>query len=85
MPDNIALAPWGDLFLCEDCVAGEQHLRVLGTDGRISDFARNAVSRSELAGVCFSPDGTTLFVNIYSDGLTLAVRGPFPGYSDHPA
>src|SRR5262249_45735703 len=32
MPDNIAMAPWGDLFLCEDCVAGEQHLRVLGSD-----------------------------------------------------
>jgi secreted PhoX family phosphatase len=78
MPDNIALAPWSDLFLCEDSVAGPQHLRVLGSDGRVSDFGRNAVSRSELAGVCFSPDGRTLFVNIYGDALTLAVRGPFP-------
>jgi secreted PhoX family phosphatase len=78
MPDNIALAPWGELFLCEDSVLGPQHLRVLGKDGRVSDFGRNAVSRSELAGVCFSPDERTLFVNVYGDGLTLAVRGPFP-------
>ena len=78
MPDNITMAPWGDLFLCEDCVVGEQHLRVLSKDGQVSNFGRNALSRSELAGVCFSPDGKTLFVNIYGDGLTLAIRGAFP-------
>ena len=79
MPDNIAMSPWGDLFMCEDSVMGEQHLRVLSHDGQVTDFGRNAVSRSELAGVCFSPDGGTLFVNIYGDGLTLAIRGPFRG------
>ncbi|HEX3595709.1 MAG TPA: alkaline phosphatase PhoX [Polyangiaceae bacterium] len=77
MPDNITLAPWGELFLAEDSVLGQQHLRVLSRDGRVSDFGRNALSLSELAGVCFSPDGKTLFLNIYGDGLTLAVRGPF--------
>jgi len=30
-----------------------------------------------LAGACFSPDGTTLFVNIYEPGITLAVTGPW--------
>jgi secreted PhoX family phosphatase len=78
MPDNITMAPWGELFLAEDSVLGEQHLRVLSRDGQIYDFGRNALSRSELAGVCFSPDGRTLFLNIYGDGLTLAVEGPFP-------
>jgi hypothetical protein len=77
MPDNITLAPWGELFLAEDSVLGEQHIRVLSKDGQVSDFGRNALSRSELAGVCFSPDRRTLFLNIYGDGLTLAVRGPF--------
>jgi hypothetical protein len=77
MPDNITAAPWGDLYLAEDSVTAEQHIRVLSPDGTVSLFARNAVSRSELAGVCFSPGCDTLFVNIYGDGLTLAVRGPF--------
>ncbi len=77
MPDNITMAPWGELFLAEDSVLGEQRIRVLAKDGKVSDFGRNALSRSELAGVCFSPDGGTLFLNIYGDGLTLAVRGPF--------
>lgn len=77
MPDNITVAPWGELFLAEDSVVGEQHVRILSPDGRVSVFGRNALSRSELAGVCFSPDATCLFVNIYGDGLTLAVRGPF--------
>lgn len=77
MPDNIAVSPTGAVFLAEDSVHGEHYVRVLTADGRVSEFARNALSRSELAGVCFSPDGSTLFVNVYADGLTLAVRGPF--------
>jgi secreted PhoX family phosphatase len=79
MPDNLTVAPWGEIFLAEDSVVGVQHIRILSPDGRVSAFGRNALSRSELAGVCFSPDGTCLFVNIYGDGLTLAVRGPFHG------
>jgi secreted PhoX family phosphatase len=37
----------------------------------------NRLSGSELAGVCFSPDGRTMFVNIQQQGLTLAISGPF--------
>lgn len=77
MPDNLTLAPWGDVYLAEDSVGGDQYVRVVDRQGRVYDFARNAVSQSELAGVCFSPQGDTLFVNIYGDGLTLAIRGPF--------
>ena len=83
MPDNITVAPWGDVFLAEDG-AGEQFLRILEPNGDVSDFARNAISNSELAGVCFSPDGSTLFVNIQGDGLTIAVTGPFPKGSPLP-
>ena len=32
---------------------------------------------SELAGACFSPDGTTLFVNIQRPGMTVAITGPW--------
>ena len=38
-------------------------------------LGRNRYNDKELAGVCFSPDGTTLFVNIYSPGITLAITG----------
>lgn len=77
MPDNLTVAPWGEVFLAEDTVRGDQYLRVVSPEGNVCDFARNAVSQSELAGVCFSPDARTLFVNIYGDGLTLAVTGAF--------
>jgi len=35
------------------------------------------VSNSEFAGATFSPDGTTLFVNIQHQGFTLAITGPW--------
>lgn len=76
-PDNITVAPWGDLFMAEDG-DGDNYVRVLTPSGEIRDFARNALSDHEFAGVCFSPDGSVLFVNIQGDGLTLAIRGPFP-------
>lgn len=74
--DNMTMAPWGDLIVCEDG-SGEQFLAGITPAGDAYKFARNARSESEMAGVAFSPDGTTLFVNIQHDGLTLAVRGPW--------
>lgn len=32
---------------------------------------------AELAGACFDPAGKTLFVNIYSPGITVAIAGPW--------
>lgn len=74
--DNLTVAPWGDLIVCEDG-SGEQYLVGITPDGGIYKFAHNAHSDSELAGATFSPDGSTLFVNIQHDGLTLAVTGPW--------
>jgi secreted PhoX family phosphatase len=76
-PDNQTVAPWDDIVVAEDG-SGEQFLRIVHPDGSITDFARNAGSASEFAGVCFSPDGKALFVNIQGDGLTLVITGPFP-------
>ncbi len=56
---------------------GDNFLRGLTQDGKIYDIARNAASNYEMSGLCFSPDGGTLFVNLQVDGITLAVRGPF--------
>ena len=74
--DNLTVAPWGDLILCEDGGA-EQFLVGITPEGKFFKLGRNAKSNSEFAGACFSPDGTTLFVNIQHAGLTLAVTGPW--------
>lgn len=78
--DNITVAPWGDLIVCEDEVTAEhpdQFLLGITPSGSIYRIGRNAMNMSELAGACFSPDGTTLFVNIQRPGITLAIRGPW--------
>lgn len=76
MPDNLTVSPHGPLYVCEDGFDGN-YLRRLSLDGTFVDFAHNIHSASELAGACFSPDGRVLFVNVQTDGLTLAIEGPF--------
>lgn len=75
-PDNVTVAPWGEVFLAEDG-GGEQYIRAIDASGAVRDVARNASSGGELAGVCFSPDGSTLFFNLQREGITVAVRGPW--------
>jgi secreted PhoX family phosphatase len=72
--DNLTMAPWGDLIICEDGVS-PQHLVGITPEGRLYRFARTTLS--EFAGACFSPDGSTLFVNIQDAGLTVAITGPW--------
>lgn len=79
MPDNITVSPRGGLALCEDG-DDEQFVRGVSVDGRIFDFALNLVSENEdkeFAGACYSPDGTVLFVNIQTPGISFAITGPF--------
>ena len=76
MVDNITLAPWGDLIACEDG-DGENFLVGVTPEGEPYRLARNAMNDSEFAGAVFSPDRTTLFVNIQTPGLTLAITGPW--------
>lgn len=77
-PDNITVGPNGVLYLIEDG-PGVDYLRALLPDGTFLDIARNAASNGEMAGCCFSPDGQVLFANLQEDGITVAIRGPFPG------
>jgi secreted PhoX family phosphatase len=74
--DNLTMAPWGDLIVCEDTA---EHCGLIGvrSDGGQYLIADNAYSESELAGVCFSPDGRVLFVNIQYPGMTVAITGPW--------
>lgn len=87
MADNIAIAPWGHIIACEDKQGGTNYLRGITPKGELYTLGRNAQmgggkvrGSSELAGVCFSPDGSTMFVNIYSPGCTLAITGPWASF-----
>ena len=75
-PDNITVAPWGDLFLCEDG-SGVDYIVGVNGKGQVYQFAMNNLGSSEFAGACFSADGRTMFVNIQSPGITLAIFGPW--------
>jgi len=77
--DNLTVAPWGDLFICEDST-GRDGIVAIAPDGRLARFAMNLLNDSELAGVCFSPDGSTLFVNVQKPGITVAIHGDFRGW-----
>ncbi len=79
--DNLTMAPWGDLIVCEDTDDNSNHCALVGVrpDGSQYLLANNAYSDSELAGVCFSPDRKTMFVNIQYPGMTVAITGPWPG------
>lgn len=78
MPDNCTIAPWGDLVLCEDGLEPDSFVRGVTRSGDVYKIARNAIDASEFAGCTFSPDGSTLFVNMQHHGLTIAIRGPWP-------
>jgi hypothetical protein len=80
-PDNITVAPWGQVFIAEDA-ENTCFVRAITDAGEVVPFARNAQSDSEFAGVCFSPDGRIMFLNAQSDGLTFAITGPFPEVPD---
>jgi secreted PhoX family phosphatase len=74
--DNLTIAPWGDVIICED----KDDPRIIGITpkGKTYVIAKNIGYRqSEFAGPVFSPSGKTLFVNIQSPGLTLAITGPW--------
>lgn len=100
-PDNVTVTPRGGLILCEDDASSDSDTnpgapgiedvnRLIGLtpDGDPFEFAVNRLNDSEFAGACFSPDGETLFVNIFGgsrgtveeladQGMTCAITGPW--------
>ena len=76
--DNLTVAPNGHLLVCEDQYTDpvRNHIRGVTPDGQLYDFAR-VRPQTESAGACFSPDGSTLFVNLYHPTRTLAINGPW--------
>ena len=74
MPDNITVAPWGDLIVCEDNPDLDR-LWGITPDGRPYLIAENNYTAAELAGACFSPGGKTLYINIQQNGQTISIDG----------
>ncbi|RLL66230.1 alkaline phosphatase PhoX [Streptomyces sp. Z26] len=83
-PDNITVSPYGGLVLATDG-EGHQHLFGAADSGETYPLARNELNLgteeepeySEFTGVCFSDDGRTLFANIQTPGIMLAITGPW--------
>ncbi|MFE1549079.1 alkaline phosphatase PhoX [Streptomyces sp. NPDC058718] len=75
-PDNITVSPYGGIVIAEDG-RGVQHLFGATDSGRTYPIARNDFNDSEFTGVCFSPDGETLFANLQTPGIMVAITGPW--------
>ena len=73
--DNIYIAPWGDLLVCED--HDQQPCRVIGFRADASSYvlASCPIIGDELAGLCFSNATQTMFINVQGSGKTLAISG----------
>ncbi|MEW5535975.1 alkaline phosphatase PhoX, partial [Streptomyces virginiae] len=64
---------------------GAQYVFGVTAGGEVYPVARNAddiggpgaPEWGEFAGVTFSPDGRTMYVNAYTPGTTFAVTGPW--------
>jgi secreted PhoX family phosphatase len=78
--DNLIVDPRGNLIVCEDRYSNvlRNYLRIITPQAKIATLAcSRSGTKTEFAGVCFSPDGSTLFVNLQEDGLTAAITGPW--------
>lgn len=71
-----------DASTFDPAIGDRNRLVGLTPAGDAFTFAENAVSESEFAGACWSPDGSILFFNMFGtdaagSGATFAVRGPW--------
>lgn len=78
MCDNLCMAPTGDLVVAEDSKNNSQRLLGVNVHGKVYPIAEHIANRSELAGCTWSPDGSTLFFNVFHPGVTMAITGPWP-------
>lgn len=84
-PDDVTVAPSGNLLLCEGSGRGLPAVRGLTRSGEVFPFAHYE-GDAEWRGATFSPDGGVLFVNLrgtatadptLEPGRTIAVWGPW--------
>ena len=74
MPDNLTVAPWGDLIVCEDNPDIDR-LWGIKPNGSVYLIAENRYTGAELAGVCFNQKNNTMYINIQQNGQTIAIKG----------
>jgi secreted PhoX family phosphatase len=76
--DNLCVAPFGDLIVCEDQYTDVVNNRLIGITPSGEPYVFGALNlQTEFAGGCFSPDGKVFFVNAYSPTKTFAITGPW--------
>jgi uncharacterized protein len=76
---ELCVSPRGPLLVAQRGVEAPE-LRVVTRDGTVSTLARAAArggAAPRFGGAAFSPDGSTLFVNQQTPGVTIAIRGPW--------
>ena len=76
-PDNMCASRLNNnLIICEDG-NGAEYLHLLRRSGnqiyRLAENLYPGQTGSEWAGACFSPDGQTLFANVYTPGAVFAI------------
>ncbi len=80
--DNLTVAPFGDLIVCEDQYTDVVNNRLIGiTPAGDPYIFGHLTMQTELAGGCFSPDGKWFFVNAYSPAKTFAITGPWERFA----
>ena len=76
-PDNITTMPSGDLLVCEDPeYGGFARMVVVSKHREVHTIAQSRLP-GEVSGAVFSPDESTLFLNLQKAGITLAITGPW--------
>lgn len=76
MGDNITIAPWGDLIVCEDNDSNACKLLGFTPNGKMYTLGKVSSNNStEIAGVCFSPDGSKMALNLQHAGKTIVITG----------
>lgn len=75
--ENMAAAPWGDLLISGTGPDGAPTLYGVSVQGEAYPLARNVYNQASFSGMAFSPDAQTLFLNLDTAAVTLAVSGPW--------
>lgn len=78
MPDNLCLSPFQTVMVAEDGHSPHKRILSISPQGVVTPLAEYRGGSCELAGCCWSPDGTLFFFNIFNPGATVVVSGPWP-------
>jgi len=72
-PDNIVIGPDGETIYINEDASRRSHVLGMTPEGRVFRMVGNMLTRGEMTGICFSPDGKLMFVNIQQAALTCCI------------